>query len=105
MGTLEQCPSARGQSWGGLWATQNRKAEWKRSVLLPLGNLILVYFYLCFLVFFCFGIYMKGGSFTDWAEMHKFLLVFATGKEVLCSLPKSGGLSSVRRHPSSWVLV
>lgn len=105
MVTLEQCPSAKGQRWDELWATQNRKAERKRSVLLPLGKLIMVYFYLCFLMFFYFGIYMKGGSFTDWAEMHNFLVAFAVVKEVLCSLPKSGGINSVRRYQSSWVVV
>lgn len=41
---------------------------------------------------------MRGGSFTEWAEMHNFLIAFAVVREVLHSLPKSGGIRSVRRY-------
>jgi len=47
---------------------------------------------------------MKVGSFAGWAEMQNFLVAFAVVKEVLCSLPKSGRISSVRRYQyhGSW---
>lgn len=71
----------QGNCQGGLHIAQNRKAGWKRSIPLPLGKRIPVYFYLC-LVIFCFETYFRKAG-----------------------LPKCGGTSPVRRYQNSWGLV